>query len=147
MPADAPREVSRKAGAVRICSALRTCGRAGLPLPPLRLVTVVLCLAALPVRAGETVISLKNIAFQPLAVTVEPGEQVTFVNNDPIPHNVYSTTSPATFDLGLMRTGQRKSVQYQSEGVYEILCSVHSNMTLRVTVKRQQGDAGGKQEH
>jgi plastocyanin len=61
---------------------------------------------------------------------------VTFLNEDPVRHNVYSPTEPDSFDLGAYATGQSRSVSFQAEGEHEVKCSIHVNMKLTITVKK-----------
>jgi plastocyanin len=113
----------------------RTC-RSGLAILRTGVAAAALLLAVRDPSASELTVSLKNIAFSSSKLEVRSGDTVTFLNEDPVRHNVYSPTEPDSFDLGAYAKGQSKSVVLQGEGEHEIRCSIHSNMKMTILVTK-----------
>ncbi|MDB5954300.1 plastocyanin/azurin family copper-binding protein [Ramlibacter sp.] len=103
----------------------------------------ILCLAALPLAmlavpalAGDHVVSQKGKAFSAAKMSVKVGESVTFVNDDPFAHNVFSLSDTKSFDLGSYGQGQSKTVQMDKPGVIEVECAVHPDMKMLIEVQK-----------
>ncbi len=73
-------------------------------------------------------------ALVPHVMAVPPGSSVSFPNEDPISHNLFSLTSGYGFDLGLYRKGPGKTQKFDAPGVVNIYCNVHPNMSAVVHV-------------
>ena len=90
----------------------------------------------------------RNLQFEPRVSVVVKGTTVDFPNEDKVYHNVFSTSRPARFDLGLYRSGSSKTVQFKREGVVDVFCNIHPDMSSRVLVVPNTlfaaTDAGGK---
>ena len=97
---------------------------------------LLLALLTLQVTASDHVVSQKGKAFFPLKMTVKVGESVTFMNDDPFSHNVFSLSDTKSFDLGSYGQGQGKSVLMDKPGIVEIECAVHPDMKMQVEVVR-----------
>ena len=97
---------------------------------------VVVYLKGVPASAAERkhAIRQRNLQFSPRVSVVVKGTTVDFPNDDKVFHNVFSTSQPARFDLGLYRSGASKSVQFKREGVVDVFCNIHPEMTSRVLV-------------
>ena len=76
----------------------------------------------------------KNLSFVPHVVPVVVGSSVKFLNSDSAFHSVYSTSTAKKFDLGMFRTGEFRSVEFDTPGVVEVLCNVHPKMQGFVVV-------------
>jgi plastocyanin len=76
----------------------------------------------------------KDIQFSPRVSVVVKGTTIEFPNEDRIFHNVFSASRPARFDLGLYRSGASKSVEFKREGVVDVFCNIHPEMSSRVLV-------------
>jgi len=79
-------------------------------------------------------ILMSRIAFAPHATTVKVGQTVTWVNKDPIAHNVVAT-SGASFASGSFGQGQTFRFRPAKAGTISYVCSLHQGMagTLIVT--------------
>ena len=104
----------------------------------LALLTVTSCLVA--AQAKDITIGQKNKTFvldnkAVEAITVNPGDTIHFMNNDPWFHNIFSLTQTKTFDLGSYPQGESRPVTFNDKGNYEIECAIHPNMFLEVIVK------------
>lgn len=101
---------------------------------------VSLLLAALAVSAGalaaEHEVLQKDKKFSKANMTVKVGDTVSFKNEDPFAHNVFSLSDVKTFDLGSYPKGQAKSVTFDKPGTVEIECAIHPDMKVVVEVKK-----------
>ncbi len=88
------------------------------------------------VLAADTVVGQKNKEFTVRHLKVKVGDTVSFRNDDPFFHNVFSLSDAATFDLGSYPQGQSKSVTFKKPGKAEIECSIHPNMKMVVEVEQ-----------
>jgi hypothetical protein len=72
--------------------------------------------------------------FAPEVTVVTKGTTVDFPNDDKIFHNVFSVSQPARFDLGLYKSGDSKSVQFNKAGVVDVYCNIHPQMAAKIRV-------------
>ena len=70
----------------------------------------------------------------PHVLAVPAGSTVSFPNDDPISHNLFSLSSGNAFDLGLYRKGAGKSEKFETPGVVNVYCNVHPNMSAVIHV-------------
>ena len=87
-----------------------------------------------PVRPGHFTLEQQNKAFLPRILAIPAGSKVDFPNLDPIFHNVFSLSRPASFDLGLYRSGASKSHIFAEAATYRVFCNIHPQMTAVVLV-------------
>jgi plastocyanin len=85
--------------------------------------------AAAPVR-GVTTVEAKDLRFQPPAIEVKPGTEVTwrFVDGS-VPHNVKGDG----FASGTRSSGSF-SHRFEQAGEYRYTCTLHAGMAGRVVV-------------
>lgn len=76
----------------------------------------------------------RSKTFLPHVMAVPAGSTITFPNEDPIAHNLFSLTPGNTFDLGLYRRGAGKTHKFEAPGTVNIYCNVHPNMSAVVHV-------------
>jgi plastocyanin len=74
--------------------------------------------------------------FSRTEITIEPGDKLTFKNNDEVTHNVYSVTPGMSFDLHRQAPGASSTITFDKEGTAVIQCSIHPKMKLIVHVQR-----------
>jgi hypothetical protein len=72
--------------------------------------------------------------FQPDLIAVPVGSTVEFPNSDPIFHNVFSLSKAQPFDLGYYPQGQSRTVKFNTPGVVQVYCHIHSNMYAAILV-------------
>jgi plastocyanin len=70
----------------------------------------------------------------PHIMAIPAGSTITFPNQDPISHNLFSLSSGNQFDLGLYRAGAGKTQKFEAPGVVNVYCNVHPNMSAVVHV-------------
>ena len=81
---------------------------------------------------AEAVIAMRGREFIPRMAVVRRGGSVTFPNQDPFSHNVFSNTDPVLFDLGLYRRGATRVATFDATGVYPVYCNIHARMVTYV---------------
>ena len=80
-------------------------------------------------------LTTRNKAFLPHVLAIPAGSTISFPNEDPISHNLFSLTPKNTFDLGLYRKGATpKTHKFDESGVVNVYCNVHPNMSAVVHV-------------
>jgi plastocyanin len=70
----------------------------------------------------------------PHILAVPVGSTISFPNEDPISHNLFSLTPGNTFDLGLYRKGPGKVQKFETPGPVNVYCNVHPTMSAIVHV-------------
>jgi plastocyanin len=84
--------------------------------------------------AGQFTMTTRSKTFLPHVMAVPAGSSVSFPNEDPIAHNLFSLTPGNTFDLGLYRRGAGKTHKFETPGTVNVYCNVHPNMSAVVHV-------------
>ena len=81
-------------------------------------------------------VSQKNKSFSAPALSVKPGEEVSFVNDDAVVHNVFSGTPGFAFNLKTQAPGTTAQIAFEKEGTVDVRGAIHPAMKLTITVKR-----------
>ena len=68
-------------------------------------------------------------------LTVRVGDKVTFTNQDPFFHNIYSLSERQSFDLGSYPKGNQRSVVMEKSGTLKVECAIHPNMQMTIHVE------------
>lgn len=89
--------------------------------------------AASPI-AGKSQVVIENFTFNPDVLTVPVGTEVTWENEDDIPHTVTSDDK-TTIASSLLDTGDRFTYTFTKPGTFSYFCSVHPMMTAKVVVQ------------
>jgi plastocyanin len=77
-------------------------------------------------------ITQKNKMFEPHVTVVPRGSYISFPNQDPFFHNVFSLYNGKRFDLGLYEAGTTKSIRFDRPGVSYLFCNIHEDMSAIV---------------
>ncbi|HLW74417.1 MAG TPA: hypothetical protein VKT74_05055 [Gammaproteobacteria bacterium] len=83
---------------------------------------------------GDLTITMRGKSFVPHVLAITDGSTVRFANSDPILHNVFSTSSPNDFDMGLYGTGPGKTKTFDHTGLVRVYCNVHHEMFAYILV-------------
>lgn len=75
-----------------------------------------------------------DTAFVPGTLVVSVGTTVSFPNDDPFFHNVFSYSRTKRFDLGRYPKGTTKQVTFNEPGVVKVYCEVHNFMRAVIVV-------------
>jgi plastocyanin len=86
------------------------------------------------VQPGKFKMEQKNKSFSPHVLAVPVGSGITFPNQDPIFHNVFSLSRPGPFDLGLYRDGESKTWTFTAPATYHVFCNIHPQMSAVILV-------------
>ena len=87
-----------------------------------------------PPQPGSPAISQKNKAFVPSLRVIVAGQSVQFTNDDPVVHNVFSTSAARAFDLGKPGPQQTREVTFPTPGLVDVYCNIHEAMFANVLV-------------
>ena len=85
-------------------------------------------------RPKHRVIEQRDRQFAPRVMVVPVGSTVTFPNFDPVFHNVFSLSPSRSFDLGIYKDGETREVTFNNEGVVELGCNLHANMSASLII-------------
>lgn len=77
-------------------------------------------------------ITIKGSAFNPSTLTVKVGTNVTWINQDGMPHTV--TSDSGLFDSGSLSSGNTFVYMFNTPGTYDYHCSIHPPMTGKIVV-------------
>jgi plastocyanin len=89
---------------------------------------------ALPPPGEPVVMTTRRKTFVPRVLAVTAGSTVRFPNEDPILHNVFSTSPNNAFDAGLYATGQGAVHTFPTPGLVKVYCNVHHSMFAYILV-------------
>ena len=89
-----------------------------------------------PVPSGTVTIKMVDIKFDPEAADAGVGQEVCWVNEDSIDHNVVAD-SGATFKSDLFGKGKTFTATVDKPGTVEYECTIHPGMTGTLEVSRR----------
>ncbi|MFZ3572826.1 cupredoxin domain-containing protein [Streptomyces sp. BH097] len=84
--------------------------------------------------AGHQVL-MSDYKFGPRTLTIPVGDSVTWVNQDTAPHDVKTTSGPASIHSPMLDKGGTWSHTFTKAGSYGYVCTVHPGMTGGIVVK------------
>jgi len=84
--------------------------------------------------AANHTIRQKGKVFSESAITIKKGDELLFLYDDYIAHNVLSTSASNHFDLGLLNPGELRPVKFDSVGDIKVICAIHPTMKMTVKV-------------
>ena len=76
----------------------------------------------------------KNRHFDPDLLVIPVGSTVSFPNDDPIFHNVFSLSKVKQFDLGYYPAGETRTVKFEKPGIVQVYCHIHPDMSAAIVV-------------
>jgi hypothetical protein len=76
----------------------------------------------------------KGTRFIPEILVVPVGSVVSFPNEDPIFHNVFSLSKAKQFDLGYYPSGETRRVEFDKVGIVQVYCHIHRDMNSAILV-------------
>lgn len=78
---------------------------------------------------------MSGYAFAPRSLTITAGDTVTWVNHDQAPHDVKTTSGPASVHSPMLDKGGTWSYTFTTAGTYGYVCTVHPDMTAQLVVQ------------
>jgi plastocyanin len=97
-------------------------------------IAILMC-GSVNVFAEEFEVAQKNKAFTVSELNIKAGDTVSFPNQDPFFHNVFSLSEVKSFDLGSYKKGETKKIVFDKPGVIEVECAIHPKMQMKINVK------------
>lgn len=82
----------------------------------------------------EAVLKQHFISFEPAHLVVQKGNRVTFVNEDNLFHNVFSSCCTEKFNIGKKRTGVQAYETFYEESHMQVFCDIHADMSALISV-------------
>jgi plastocyanin len=76
----------------------------------------------------------RSAKFTPEILVIPVGSVVSFPNEDPVFHNVFSLSKAKEFDLGYYPSGETRTVKFEKPGVVQIYCHIHRDMNAAILV-------------
>ena len=90
-------------------------------------------------NASSKECQISKTCYYPYETQIDPGDTVTWINDDDASHTVTSVDAGGSpdgkFDSSMMAAGQTFSFTFKDAGAYKYFCQVHSWMTGVVTVQ------------
>ena len=83
--------------------------------------------------ASQNSIAMKGLAFNPSALTISKGANVTWTNDDSTTHTVTSDTG--AFESGNLSPGNSFTRQFNDTGTFPYHCTIHPSMKGTITVQ------------
>jgi plastocyanin len=87
-----------------------------------------------PPLTDAPVVSQKDKTFIPDLKVIVAGQSVQFTNDDPFVHNVFSTSTARTFDLGQPGPHETRTVGFPNPGLVDVFCNIHEQMYANILV-------------
>lgn len=109
------------------------------PISALSRWVVILCGALIVgyslAHAAEIAVDQINQKFSVSSLSIKAGDTVHYKNGDDVTHNI-NVTGPDgnTEDKGLQKTGEVINQTFTLPGEYDVRCSIHPKMHMKVTV-------------
>lgn len=88
--------------------------------------------AAVATAAEPVAATIVDLTFQPSVIEVDAGANVTWTNEDGVPHTVTARTDD--FDSGVMQEGATFSQVFDEPGTFDYFCAIHPSMSGSVVV-------------
>jgi len=97
---------------------------------------IALAMIAGNAQAANYEVDQKGKKFSKPQLTIHKGDTITFKNDDPFFHNIFSLSAVQSFDVGTFSTGETRQVQFDKLGVVDVECAIHPEMKLKVEVTK-----------
>lgn len=90
-----------------------------------------------PVKAGEPhsqqhVVEIRNLQFVPKELEVKPGDTITWINYDLVPHTV--TADDESWDSGLINANAQWQTVVKADMFASYFCRFHPTMKARLDI-------------
>ena len=100
-------------------------------------IAVLVCTSLIPVKAGDSaskahVVEIRNLEFTPKELAVAPGDTVTWINYDFVPHTV--TADNQSWDSGLIEAGGQWQTVVKADMHQTYFCRFHPSMTAKLRI-------------
>lgn len=90
---------------------------------------------ATPARYDQPLaMTQKRQQFSPFILVAPRGAEISFPNEDPLKHQVYSFSPTKNFELKLYGRDQTRTVRFDRPGVVALGCNIHDTMVAYIDV-------------
>ena len=100
------------------------------------LAAALLAAAAGAAHAADFLVTQQGNQFSTKELSVKAGDTVSFRNDDPHFHNIFSLSDTQSFDLGSYPKGESRKVTFSKEGEVDVECAIHPNMKMTIKVAK-----------
>lgn len=83
--------------------------------------------------SNRVTVEIRDFDFVPRDLTVSAGTEVTWVNLDSAPHD--ATETSGAWATTRLNQDQRATLQFDDPGTFGYRCSIHTDMTAKLTVR------------
>lgn len=90
--------------------------------------------SALVAASSQHFVEQKNKSFSTQNLKVKAGDSVTFRNDDPFFHYIFSLSEGHAFELGSLPQGQTRKITLAKPGTLEVECAIHPQMKMIIQV-------------
>jgi len=84
--------------------------------------------------------------FKPNVLAITKGQTVSFLNNDTVSHNIFSSSKSRKFDLGLASPPATHEVYFNKSGLVQTYCNIHPDMAANILVLPNKAFAKTKKD-
>ena len=93
-------------------------------------------MAAVRAEVAKAEVKIDNFAFSPAVLRVKKGTEVTWINEDDIPHTVVAVAVAAGTNLRskTLDTDQTFVYRFDKAGTFNYICALHPHMKGQVVV-------------
>lgn len=95
------------------------------------------------VSAQVVDVAIVDFSFNPSNITIDVGTTVRWTNQDGVAH---TSTADGTWDSGSLANGETFEYTFNSQGVFDYICSIHPVMTGSVTVQQPTDISDGNSQ-
>ena len=92
-------------------------------------------LISAPTPETDLTIGQAGREFSQTHIEVAKGTSVLFLNDDNVPHNIYTNSGGKNKDLGLSKPGGKINVVFDETGMTHVRCAIHPRMKMTVKVE------------
>lgn len=88
--------------------------------------------------ADAVIVNIAKMKYETPEVTIKPGQTVTWINTEPMPHNVAfraGVVGEAKMDAPMLKKDQSYSITFNEAGTYDYHCTPHPFMKGKVIVE------------
>jgi plastocyanin len=93
-----------------------------------------LSVSAVMAASSEHLVEQKHKSFSTKNLKVKAGDTVTFRNDDPFFHYIFSLSEAHPFELGSLPEGQMRKITLAKPGTLEVECAIHPEMKMIIQV-------------
>lgn len=83
---------------------------------------------------SETIVNIKDFAFNPSTLNIKVGTKITWINKDSSQHKIVSASNEVGPSSSVLNQNDTYSYTFEKAGTFEYKCSFHPSMTGSIVV-------------